>query len=248
LNVKNKDAYVIVADMEERGRRALQVVYERALEVFVGVPKEVRKANADGTTSFLRPMPGAARMYPETDVPLIRPDLKGIKLPELIEEKVVRYQKGMGLAKDLAEFVAKSDKVMLFEEMVALYSSLKPAFIAETLTSTLLGIKRDYDADPEKLTDDDFRLFFGYLSEQKIHKDIVLDVLIDMIKGQFNVNKYEKLSTETLHQGMLEIIAAHKGAPFSALMGICMKQFAGKADGKMISEELKKLIEKGHKD
>ena len=248
LNVKNKDAYVIVADMEEKGRRALQVAYERAQEVFVGVPKEVRKANADGTTSFLRPMPGAARMYPETDVPLIRPDLKGIKLPELIEEKVVRYQKVMGLAKDLAEFVAKSDKVLLFEEMVGKYSTLKPAFIAETLTSTLLGIKRDYDADPEKLTDDDFRVFFAYLNEGKIHKDIALNVLIDMIKGQFDVGRYEKLSTETLHQGMIEIISANKGAPLSALMGLCMKKFAGKADGKMISEELKKLIEKGHKD
>ena len=33
---------------------------------------EVRNALPDGTTEFLRPMPGAARMYPETDVPLLK--------------------------------------------------------------------------------------------------------------------------------------------------------------------------------
>jgi len=246
LGVGPKDAYVLVADNEERAKRALQVVYERTQEIFIGVPKEVRKANADGTTSFLRPMPGAARMYPETDVPLIRPHLKGIKLPELIEVKIVRYQKEFGLSKDLAEFVAKSDKVLLFEEIVSLHSALKPAFVAETLTSTLLGIKRDYDVDPDMLSDDDFRLFFQYLDEEKIHKDIVIDVLIDMIKGQFNVNKYEKLSTEMLHSGIREIIAANKGAPFSALMGLCMKKFAGKSDGKTISEELRRLMEREH--
>ena len=32
------------------------------------VEKEVRKANENGTTSFLRPLPGAARMYPDTDI------------------------------------------------------------------------------------------------------------------------------------------------------------------------------------
>jgi len=142
--------------------------------------------------------------------------------------------------------VAKSDKVLLFEEIISLHSALKPAFVAETLTSTLLGIKRDYDVDPDMLSDDDFRLFFQYLDEEKIHKDIVIDVLIDMIKGQFNVNKYEKLSTEMLHSGIREIIAANKGAPFSALMGLCMKKFAGKSDGKTISEELRRLMEREH--
>src|SRR3990167_607961 len=34
--------------------------------------KEVRKAEQDFTTSFLRPLPGAARLYPETDVAPIK--------------------------------------------------------------------------------------------------------------------------------------------------------------------------------
>jgi glutamyl-tRNA(Gln) amidotransferase subunit E len=40
--------------------------------------EEVRKAEPDFTTSFLRPMPGADRLYPETDVVHIKIDKKPI--------------------------------------------------------------------------------------------------------------------------------------------------------------------------
>jgi len=36
------------------------------------VKGEVRNALPDGNTEFLRPLSGAARMYPETDLPLLK--------------------------------------------------------------------------------------------------------------------------------------------------------------------------------
>jgi len=247
LQVSTRDAYILVADVESRAKKALEVVYTRVLELYKGVPAEVRKANADGTTSFMRSMPGAARMYPETDVPLIRPDISHLTLPETLDAKIGRYQQDYGISKDLAEFVAKSDKMPLFEEIVTSYPAQKPAFIAETLTSRLLDIKRQYFQDPEKLTDDDFRKLFLYLSQGKIHKDIVVDVLIDMITGKFSVDKYARLGTEEIHKILQDIIHKNPTAPFPALMGISMKQLAGKASGEFISQELKRLLEKGHK-
>ncbi|MEK6901756.1 MAG: Glu-tRNA(Gln) amidotransferase subunit GatE, partial [Nanoarchaeota archaeon] len=246
LQCSSADAFILVADQQKRAELALHAVYERLQELFTGVPPEVRKANADGTTSFMRPMPGAARMYPETDVPLIRPDVQNIQLPELLEEKVIRYQKTMGLGKDLAEFVAKSDQGHLFEELVQAHPAIKPAFIAETLTSTLLDIKRQYNLDPEILTENHFRSVFQYLAQDKIHKDIVLDVLIDMIKSTFDIKKYAQLGTEEIHNALKEIVMKNKNAPFSALMGIAMKQLAGKASGQFISEHLRKIVEQGH--
>ncbi len=240
------DAFVLVADAEDRAQKALAAVYERLLELWRGVPPEVRRANPDGTTSYLRPMPGAARMYPETDVPLIAADVRGIILPETIENRINRYQREFGLSKDLAELAAKSDKVLLFEELVRKHPSMKAAFIAETLTSTLRDIKRQYSHEPDVLTDEHFRILFRCLQENKIHKDIVLDVLIDMITGQFDIAKYAMLGTEKIHAVLNKIIADNKGAPFPALMGLAMKQLQGKASGKFISEQLKKMMEKGH--
>lgn len=246
LQCSAKDAFVLVADEEKRARMALAAVYERLQELWKGIPSEVRKANQDGTTSYLRPMPGAARMYPETDVPLIVPDAKNITLPETLEHKITHYQQKLGLGKDLAEFIAKSEKVFLFEELVQKYPAIKPAFIAETLTSTLLDIKRQYHHDPGLLTEDNFRNIFLYLSQNKIHKDIVLDVLIDMISGQFDLEKYATLGTEEIHKVLKDIVTKNKGAPFPALMGIAMKQLQGKASGKFISNSLKVILEKRH--
>ena len=242
LDCTTKDAFIIVADQEVKAKVALEAVHERLGEFFTGVPKEVRKANQDGTTSYLRPMPGASRLYPETDVPLIYPDLSSVELPELLEEKISRYQKKLGLSGDLATFIAKSNRMVLFEELVKTYPSQKPAFIAETLTSTPLEMKRKFEVDSDLLTEDHFKDLFKLLNDGKIHKDIVLDALIDMTKGQFSLKKYASLSTENLHKVITEVVKNNPSAPFGALMGQCMKKLAGKASGEVISRELKKIL------
>ena len=247
LKIDKNDGYILVADEELKARRALHAVYQRLQELWDGVPKEVRKANEDATTSFLRAMPGAARMYPETDVPLIFTDLKAIKVPELLTEKMTRYQQQFGLGADLAEFVAKSDRVLLFEEMVTKYPNIKPAFIADVLVSLPVEIRRKYSLDPELLTEKQLREFFRALAQDQIHKDIAIDVLIDMIKGTYHLDRYARMGTENIHQIIKEVVEKNKSAPFSALMGLCMKELAGKASGQFISEQLKKLLEQGHK-
>ena len=245
LKCNSKDSFVLVANNEERSSIALEAVYDRVKEAWQGVPKEVRKANADGTTSFLRPIPGEARMYPETDVPLIISDLSKLELPELLEDKMVRYHQEHRLSQDLASLIAKSDKMSLFEELTKSYPKIKTAFIAETLTSTLREIKRKYSLDTSNLTAENFRELFSYLNEDKIHKDIVLDVLIDMIKGTFSLDRYASLSTEDLHQKLKEIVEKNKKVPFPALMGMAMKTLAGQASGKIIAEKLRNIL-KGH--
>src|SRR3989338_6884566 len=246
LKCADKDAFVLVADAENKAKLALEAVYERTAELMKGVPAEVRKANPDGSTSYLRPIPGADRMYPETDVPLIFPETDTIQLPELLEEKIARFQEKLGLGKDLAAAVTRSEWLELFEDLAIKYPLQKPAFIAETLVSTPLEIKRKYGLNPELLTEDNFRSLFMYLDKNKIHKDIVLDVLIDMIRGTFNIEHYFTLGTEAIHKKLKEIVDKNKEAPFAALMGLAMKKLAGKASGKFISEELKKILEKNH--
>lgn len=246
LQCSSNDAFILVASTEEKTQRALAAVHERIIEAWKGVPKEVRKANADGTTSFLRPLPGAARMYPETDVPLIFSAAYSITLPELLEEKIDRYQQKLGLSRDLATFIAKDENMPLFEEFVTAYPQIKPAFIAETLTSMLIEVRRKYNLDTDVLTSEHFRELFSYLAEDKIHKDIVLDVLIDMIKGTFSMDRYASLSTEDLHQKLKNIVEKNKTAPFPALMGIAMKELSGQASGKTIAQELQKILKVHH--
>ena len=131
---------------------------------------EVRKVEADSTTSFLRPLPGAARMYPETDIPPFKPDIAGIKIPELIEEKARRFEK-FGLGKDLAEFVAKSNKADMFADFVKVFKNIKPSFIAEVLVSAVRELKRN-GVDADKITDRQFEEIFYALNKEKITKAV----------------------------------------------------------------------------
>src|SRR5207249_993000 len=69
----------------------LKAAVDRAKEALVGVPEETRTANPDGTTQYMRPRPGAARMYPETDVPPVQISPERIRqiadnLPRMPEE------------------------------------------------------------------------------------------------------------------------------------------------------------------
>ncbi|HOK27434.1 MAG TPA: Glu-tRNA(Gln) amidotransferase subunit GatE, partial [Methanomassiliicoccaceae archaeon] len=65
------DAFVLCAADEAKARNALEAAVERANEALVGVPEETRDPQPDGSSTYSRPLPGAARMYPETDVPPI---------------------------------------------------------------------------------------------------------------------------------------------------------------------------------
>lgn len=246
LKCKNNDAFILVADLESKSRLALNTVYNRIKELYLGVPKEVRKAQPDGTTRYLRPMPGASRMYPETDVPLVYTNMNGILVPELLDEKSVRFVKEYNLSEDLANHLVRSNYVILFEDLVKKYN-LKPSFIADTLTSTLAELKNNYKVNLNKITNNHLKDLFKYLDEDKIHKDIILDVLLDMANNKFNIKKYESLSTEKLHKVIIDVIKNHPKAPFSALMGICMKKLQGKVSGQILSRELGIILKKGHK-
>lgn len=61
------DAQIILWGPKEDISTALEVVEERCRLAFSGVPNETRKALDDGTTLFERVLPGADRMYPDTD-------------------------------------------------------------------------------------------------------------------------------------------------------------------------------------
>ena len=61
------DAQIIFWAPEADVETALITIEERALMAFDGVPNETRKSFVDGSTIFERVLPGADRMYPDTD-------------------------------------------------------------------------------------------------------------------------------------------------------------------------------------
>ncbi|MEM2119371.1 MAG: Glu-tRNA(Gln) amidotransferase subunit GatE, partial [Candidatus Bathyarchaeia archaeon] len=114
LKTREDDAVVFVADEPANAVDALKAVVERAREAILGVPPETRVATPQGTTRYMRPRPGAARMYPETDIPPVQvtkemlEDVKS-RLPELPEQKLNRIMKEYGLNQKLAKQLLDSE-------------------------------------------------------------------------------------------------------------------------------------------
>ncbi|MEK6920637.1 MAG: Glu-tRNA(Gln) amidotransferase subunit GatE [Nanoarchaeota archaeon] len=242
LGCDAKDGFVIIADQKEKVLRALDAVYDRALALQHGVLKEVRNAIDDGTTLFMRPIPGAARMYPETDVMPVVADVTHLKLPKLLEESASDFVK-LGLAKDLAELIAKSGKAAVFEKWITQFPNLKPAFIAETMIPKLREVKRKHTVEIDKITDEQLEEIFTQLNEGTLPKEALEDVLLDIARdGSVDFSKYQGMNDMELENVLKKIVHDSKGAPLGTLMGIAMKELRGKADGKKISELLQKLV------
>ncbi len=237
-----KDGFVIIADQKEKVVRALEAVYARAMALQNGVIKEVRNAVEDGTTVFLRPMPGAARMYPETDVMPVIADTTNITLPKLLDESAADFLK-LGLSKDLAELIAKSGKGEKFLEFVNQNPQLSHSFIAETMLPKLREIKRKYNIDIKKINDDEIGKVLSGTAQGIISKEAHEDIFIDIAKtGKFDIDKYKNISDSELEKTLKKIFAENKDAPLGTLMGIAMKELRGKADGKKINEIVRKLV------
>lgn len=202
----------------------------------------VRKANPDATTTYLRPMPGSARMYPETDIPPItitQARLNLIKLPELITEKAIKLEKKYKIQASLAREVIE---IPLFEILVNKYK-LEPNFIAQVLVEIPKEIESRFKLNASKLKDSDFELVIKSIAENKIPKSAALEILAKKAEGkEVNIEDYKPASSAQLEKEIKNIIAKNKGAPINALMGEVMKKFRGKIEGKKAMEIIKKFI------
>ena len=249
------DAVAIVAADTETAELAIEAAAERAETALEGVPEETRGANDDGTTRYLRPLPGAARMYPETDVPPVELDPSEVETPELLTRKVDRYQSEFGLGAGLAEQVAYGRRMPLFERAVD--SGIDATFAAGLLESTLTELRRD-DVEVGVLTDDHLLDVMRLVEDGELAKEGVTAVLSTIAAdpelspeaaveeaGLSGVSESDVRDavTEVVDRNADQIDAEGMGA-FSALMGEAMGALRGKADGEVVSDVLREEIQK----
>jgi glutamyl-tRNA(Gln) amidotransferase subunit E len=247
------DAVALVADEPETAELAVDAVAERAAAALEGVPEETRGANEDGTTRYLRPLPGAARMYPETDVPPVDLDASDVETPELLTAKADRYADEHGLDAGLAEQVATGPRMSLFERAVD--AGVDPTFAASTLESTLTELRRD-DVPVDRLDDEDVLAVLRLVTDGDLAKEGAGDVLAALARdpdldpdaaveaaGLAGVDEAAVRETvaEVVERNAAQVEAEGMGA-FSALMGEAMGALRGKADGEVVSEALRAEI------
>jgi glutamyl-tRNA(Gln) amidotransferase subunit E len=251
----NEDAVAFVFGKKAACERALTLIADRAEQLAAGVPEEVRAANPDLTTRFLRPMPGAARMYPETDampVEITKEMLKKIKLPDSPEEKHAKYRK-LGLSADLATQLVHSEEMTVFEELVKKFHKLSPTLIANMLLSARDEIKRRYEANAENLTIAHFEDALSLLMQDRVAKEAVIEILAYLARSpdksaeeaakELKLTKISKKELERIIDKIFEESPKLvEDKQFGVLMGFVMRKVRGRIDGEIVSDTLKKKL------
>ena len=254
-DTSGEDAVALVAADLEIAEQSIAAVAARAEDAIEGIPEETRGANDDGTSRYLRPLPGAARMYPETDVLPVEPDPSDVETPELLTEKVDRYHEEFGLDPGLAEQVAYGRHMPTFE--TAVKRGVDPTTAATTLESTLTELRRD-DVPIDELAVEHLLSVLELVEDGELAKEGVGPVLTELADdpslsatAAIEAAGLSGVDREAVRETVVDVIERNESqvesegmGAFSALMGECMGALRGRADGEVVSELLREEIGK----
>jgi Glu-tRNA(Gln) amidotransferase subunit E-like FAD-binding protein len=227
-----QDVKMFVPTIEKEIERQIENIKNKNLT------SEVRNALPDGKTEFLRPMPGASRMYPETDLPLLIINKKLIDeakrtIPKLRNE-IKNELKDKGLNQEEIYILLKQKRLEDFKEMIQIVND--PKFVYKTLIEL-----------PAKIGDINFDIIENIISlvkDNKLNKEDVR-IAMERIKEGKTLEEailFDKADIGEVEAEIIKLIKEKPGLTIGGYMGLIMNNFKGKISGKEANEILKKFI------
>ena len=261
LKIKENDAFLIIAAPSSKIDFAIDSIINRIVEAKKGVPAETRLATQTGETIFLRPRPGASRMYPETDIPPIlvtSDELENAEknIPKSWDESLLELQKKHDLNPQLSEQIFDSRYIELFEKIVE-RTKVNPTFVASILCSSITKLERN-GLNSKLLKNEDIVKSFQLLEVGKITKESIEMIFENIMDAKsqtieeamknasivaVNESDLEKIIEEIVEKNQ-EIVKNQKERAVGPLMGIAMTELRGKASGELVNKLLLKNIKK----
>ena len=258
--ISQNDAFLILASPEEKILTIIdQIILRIEYIKNYGIPIDTRLATQSGETKFLRPRPGAARMYPETDIPPIiitNEELSEAQnnIPKSWDDSIKELETKYKLNPQLAEQIFDSRYIGLFEKINEKIKT-NPTFVASILCSTITNLERS-GLNSDLLKNDEIFKLFSLLEDGKIAKESIEIIFESIMSGKSNSAEeaMKNASIESINEDEIEkiivnivnkneeIIKNQKERAVGPLMGIVMKELRGKASGEIINRLLFKNI------
>jgi glutamyl-tRNA(Gln) amidotransferase subunit E len=253
LDTGEGDAFVLIAEKEGKARKALEAVLGRARFALKGALEETRMAR-DAKSEYMRPLPGAARMYPETDIlPYVvsKELLTRLRenLPETYEKREKRYVKNYKLGREQARQIVRAPPSMVayFEERAPTISFATSSFASLLLSATT-------DVTNNRIKFEDVQILVDALDGKKVSLDAAPEILQEMRDGK-SINEALDLKSGVDEVDLEELVdrlisdkadfIREKGEfAQKPIMGLVMKEARGKVDGKLVNAVVKKKLEK----
>ncbi|MFA6128114.1 MAG: Glu-tRNA(Gln) amidotransferase subunit GatE [Bacteroidales bacterium] len=256
LNSNGNDAQIVFWGPEADIQTALDTIRERCLMAFDIVPRETRKAFSNGTTLFERVLPGADRMYPDTDsapIPLTEEYINqlGQKLPVPVSTRISQM-KEWGIPADTYLYLLKKNLVPLIEKIsdeLGYSHKMIGIFLGHTL-KYLEGQKHPHkEFSPGIIYE-----LFGFIRSNRLDPAIaksILSVLMEYPKMDFTSIltslKFKKRSQEELLAPVSFLIGKfreiRKSNQPDVVVNWLMGQIRNQALGNIPLNEYSRLIE-----
>ncbi|MBC8252234.1 MAG: Glu-tRNA(Gln) amidotransferase subunit GatE [Candidatus Nitrosopelagicus sp.] len=261
LDIQNDDAFLVIAGEINSVNFAIDSIINRISLAKNGPPAETRAATQNGDTVFLRPRPGASRMYPETDIPTVKVTDKELteirsNIPKSWEESIKELEEKYNINNQLAEQIFDSEYFGIFEQ-ICLKKQNSPNFVVSILCSTITNLERK-GLDSGLLNNEQIMKTFELLEQENINKESI-EIIFEQIMSKKADNVLQALENASITQltedeldkvldkiiqNNTDKIQQEQMHALSGLMGLAMKEARGKASGKMINQKLKERIEK----
>ena len=179
MRADSRDALLLVWGNAADTTTACNEIAIRAKEATIGVPSDTRQGLKDGTNGFERVLPGAERMYPDTDLPPLaieqaRLERVSVRRPEYVWERAARYRE-LGLPPDTIRPLLRSSRAGVFDRVVS-ELGIEPAFAAVVLVQRLKHYRRAGLA-VERISDDEIYEVFRAYHEGRLSREGVPEVL-----------------------------------------------------------------------
>jgi len=261
LELADQDGFLIIAGEDSKLDYAVNSIVKRIQDAANGVPAETRAATQDGETVFLRPRPGASRMYPETDIPSISVMPEEVKLArdtanatKSWDESITEIQKNHGLNSQLSEQIFDSEYMEMFEKICENKKN-SPNFVASILCSSITNLERK-GLDAMLLKPEHIIESFELLASGKIPKESLEIIFESIMSGKSENVSIAMQSTDVssmdeaelnrildkIIQNNMDLVKERGEHAVVTLMGIAMKEVRGKASGKMVNDLLRKKV------
>ena len=240
VRCKENDAFILIFGKQKKVENAMNLVIERIKTD--GVPAEVRKVTPDNLTKYLRPMPGASRMYPETDIAPFKISGINVAKPRTLDER----EKILPLNDEESKQLVSRELDEKFNYLNDKYET--PKLISRILLHTLPQLKDSGEkigiGDLEKVLD----LFKnGVLVKEGIPNALVQSSNNEEIEiNSENIDNEVRNFINDLIKEREQFIKERGMGAVGALMGPVMSEFRGKMDGgdinKILMEKIKEIL------
>jgi len=257
LKSDENDAQIIFWGPSEDVQTALDTIEERCLMAFAGVPNETRKSFNDGTTIFERVLPGADRMYPDTDsapIPLTDEYIENIgkRIPTEVIERYKQLKK-WAVPEDTYTYIFSKNLYPIIEKIIN-ELDVNPKFVATFFGHNMKFVEGHFSSASNWNYTIVYDLF-KYVKEHNLKLNLIKYILPHLyqhpkmdIDSILESIKFKKKKTKDIadHIPFLidKFLKIRRKTDDTSMINWVMGELRKSAIGNVDFDDLKKMIEK----